>query len=157
MKKRIQYLYENGDYASMEMLLSSQSIADLLNNAEYIAQIAEYDRTMLSKYQKTKKKVAKKEKKLKEDYRDSKQMRQEVEQQEAEIQSVMEGKQQEIQNYTAKISDQEQKAWEYESEMEAQQAILNEIQAAEEAAAAKAAEEAKKVQQQMEKELAAIL
>lgn len=143
MKKRIQYLYENGDYASMEMLLSSQSIADLLNNAEYIAQIAEYDRMMLAKYQKTKDKVAKKEKKLQEDYRDSKQMKQEVEQQEAQVQSVMEGKQEEIQNYTARISDQEQKAWEYESEMEAQQAILDEIQAAEEAAAAKAAEEAR--------------
>ncbi|MBP3544573.1 MAG: peptidoglycan DD-metalloendopeptidase family protein [Lachnospiraceae bacterium] len=50
MKLRIQFMYENGNQSYLDALLSSQSIADLLNKADYVAQITAYDRDMLDKY-----------------------------------------------------------------------------------------------------------
>ena len=50
MKKRIKYMYENGNTQFIEILFESKSISDLLNNAEYITQISEYDRDMLDEF-----------------------------------------------------------------------------------------------------------
>lgn len=52
MKKRIVYMYENGSASMLELLLSSQDLAQFLNRAENIAQISQYDRDMLDKYKK---------------------------------------------------------------------------------------------------------
>lgn len=51
MKKRIKYMYENGNTQFIEILLESKSIGDFLNNAEYISQISDYDRQMLKEFQ----------------------------------------------------------------------------------------------------------
>ena len=53
MKKRIKYMYENGNTQFIEGLLESKSIGEFLNNAEYIAQISDYDRQMLKEFQQT--------------------------------------------------------------------------------------------------------
>lgn len=53
MKKRIKYMYENGNTQFIEILLESKSIGDFINNAEYISQISEYDRNMLIEFQNT--------------------------------------------------------------------------------------------------------
>ncbi len=47
MKLRIKYMYEKNSTSYLEILLSSQDMADLLNKAEYINQITDYDRSML--------------------------------------------------------------------------------------------------------------
>ena len=39
MKLRIQYMYENGDESFLDILFSSDSMIDFLNNAEYISEI----------------------------------------------------------------------------------------------------------------------
>lgn len=53
MKMRIRFIYENGDFHFLEVLMSSTSIADLLNRAEYIQQVSDYDRNMLIELQNT--------------------------------------------------------------------------------------------------------
>lgn len=50
MKKRIVYMYEHGSASMLELLLSSEDLAQFLNRAENIAQISKYDRDMLDKY-----------------------------------------------------------------------------------------------------------
>ena len=47
MKLRIQYMYENSDYSFLDVLLSSSSMADLLQRNEYVSRISQYDRKML--------------------------------------------------------------------------------------------------------------
>ena len=51
MKKRIKFMYENGNSQLLEILISSDSIGDLLNKAEYVSQISAYDRDMLIEFQ----------------------------------------------------------------------------------------------------------
>lgn len=54
MKLRIQYMYENGDESFLDILFSSDSMVDFLNNAEYISEISKYDRQKLIEYGETK-------------------------------------------------------------------------------------------------------
>ncbi len=50
MKRRIQYIYENGNTSQLELLLNATNLSDLLNQVEYAQQINEYDRTLYVRY-----------------------------------------------------------------------------------------------------------
>lgn len=52
MKKRIQYMYENGSQSLLVSLLESGSIVEFVQRADYIASITNYDRTMVEAYAK---------------------------------------------------------------------------------------------------------
>lgn len=53
MKKRVQYIYENGNQSYLELLLGATSFSDFLNRVEYAKSIYDYDRQELSDYQDT--------------------------------------------------------------------------------------------------------
>lgn len=61
MKKRIQYMFELGKTDYVEILMSGGSIADNLNQAEFISELVKYDRGQLDEYKKTKLKVTENE------------------------------------------------------------------------------------------------
>ena len=50
MKVRIRFMYEEGDAYYLELLFSSNNFADMLNKADYIESISEYDRQKLEEY-----------------------------------------------------------------------------------------------------------
>ena len=54
MKLRIRFMYEKGDTSFIDMILNAESWADLLNKAEYITKITEYDRQKLDEFAATK-------------------------------------------------------------------------------------------------------
>ncbi len=58
MKLRIQYMYENGNTTAFAMLLESKSIADFLNRTEYISELNQYDRQMLTDFQELTEQIA---------------------------------------------------------------------------------------------------
>lgn len=58
MKKRIQFMYERGDTAMIEALLGSADMSDFLNRVEYVSDVYEYDRNLLTQYQITVQQVA---------------------------------------------------------------------------------------------------
>ena len=127
MKKRIQFMYENGNVAYVEMLLDAQSMADLLNRADYITNMSDYDRDMLEKYQETKELVAQKEAELQKAYEESKGLHSEVSAQQSEVENVLASKQEEISQYNDEISQSQTLAQEYADEVEAQNSVLAEI------------------------------
>lgn len=51
MKSRIKYMYENGNSSMLELLFSAESMSDLLNKADFIQNISQYDRDMLNELQ----------------------------------------------------------------------------------------------------------
>jgi len=57
MKLRIQYMYEHDSESYIEIMLSSKDMGDMLNKAEYINKITDYDREMLVKYANTEKTI----------------------------------------------------------------------------------------------------
>ncbi len=58
MKIRIQFMYENGGGFSWTTLLEAGSFIDLLNRVEYVSGLAQYDRDMLTEYQKNLQQIA---------------------------------------------------------------------------------------------------
>ena len=51
MKSRIKYMYENGNSNMLELLFSAESMSDFLNKADFIQNISQYYRDMLSELQ----------------------------------------------------------------------------------------------------------
>ena len=47
---RMRLMYEQGDKSMIDMLLSSRSISDLLNSANYIERVVQYDRSVWEEY-----------------------------------------------------------------------------------------------------------
>ena len=51
MKKRIKYMYEAGNTSLLEIIFSSQSMGEFLNNTEFVRNVTEYDREKLKELQ----------------------------------------------------------------------------------------------------------
>lgn len=50
MKRRIRYMYENGETGLLDILLGDGTLADMLNEMEYRAEITKYDNELLDRY-----------------------------------------------------------------------------------------------------------
>lgn len=146
MKLRIQFMYENQTTSAVEMLLSAGSIAEFLNGAEYISQISQYDRNMLVKYEETVENIAKMEETLKTEISELKAMKERVEEEQKSVAALVQEKELKIAATEGELVDAKQLAAAYEAEIQAQEEIIAQIQAAE--ADRKAKEEAEKNQAQ---------
>ena len=130
MKKRIKYMYENGDTEFIEILCASKDIGEFLNNAEYITTISKYDRAQLRKFQKIVKEVKEQEAALKEEYTEL-----------AGLQDELEGKRESVKQL---LESTNTKLEDLEKEIGENAAVLDKLmkEAEEAAARKKAAEEA---------------
>ena len=150
MKKRIKYMYENGSNMSLlESLFTSGSMAEFINQTEYIKQITNYDRQMLEKYQNTQQTVADTKTTLETDYADLTAMKDQVQKEQDTVAALMSAKEQELNSVSGEITDAQSDADVVAAEIQAQDDMIAQIQAeearkaAEKAAAEKAAEVAK--------------
>ncbi len=129
MKLRIQYMYEKGDTNYIDMLLEAKSFSDMLNKAEYISQISEYDRKQLDAYVATKNQIAEKEAVLEEEHTQLLTLEKQAEAKHASVETLLAGKQQELKNYESKIASAENQINEYEKDLAAQEAKIKQIEA----------------------------
>lgn len=130
MKLRIQYMYENGSQSMLSVLLSSNSIADFLNQTEYISDINAYDRQKLNEFQMLQEEIAEEKKILEEEEAELLALNEQMKQKRTELNSMIAStekniseKSTEIANAEANIDDLEEQLayWEkYEKELEAQ-------------------------------------
>lgn len=67
MKKRIKYMYESGNTSLLQIIFSSESMGDFLNNTEFVRNVTEYDREMLEELQQIHTDVQAKEQSLKDE------------------------------------------------------------------------------------------
>lgn len=144
MKKRIKFLYENGNSAYLEMLLDAKDFADFLNKADYIKQVSEYDRNMLIAYQETKQSIAEKELLTEQEYAQIETLQAKAEQQKASVEQLIQEKQKEMQEYKAQIKESQELASSYEAEIEEQDALIKQLEAAAAAERKRKEEAAKK-------------
>lgn len=64
MKKRIKFLYETGNPSMIDMICASESMAEFLNKAEFIQNITEYDRKLLTELEEARVVISEKENEL---------------------------------------------------------------------------------------------
>jgi len=149
MKVRIKEMYESGDSNYIEIFFSATSMESLLNKADYVEKLHEYDRKMFTNYQIARQNV--------EDLKEA------LEIEESELEAAQEGLEEEMEgvesaraeleeisaDYAMQISKAKQQAEVYKTQIRQRNAQIKQIEeaerkAAEEAARKKAEEEAKK-------------
>lgn len=155
MKKRIQYLYENGGSdAWAQMLLEVNSITDLLSKAEYTEKMYQFDRDELEKLRDTVQQVTDLGNQLEQEKAELEEMKQAQEDQQANLETALEEKKAVASDYETQIANVRAQADEYRSLIEQQNAELQKIQEekARQAEEAKKAEEARKAQEKAAQE-----
>lgn len=124
MKLRIRFMYEKGDSAMLTSILESQSIADLLNRVEYVNQVYDYDRNLLTQYENTKKQVANLQKKQKKEVAALEQKRLEYQEAEANYRTVIAQKKKESTNFDRLLAEAQSLAAQYQDTINAQNVII---------------------------------
>ena len=109
MKKRIKYMYENGNTQFVEILCESKSIGEFLNNAEYITTISEYDRTMLVEFQAVVKDVEEQEAALQAEYDELETMQNDLITKQDSVTELMESKDAEIEQISSDLGNTKDK------------------------------------------------
>lgn len=141
MKKRIQYLYQNGgSNAWAQMLLEEQDLSKMLNQAEYTQKLYEYDRECLAKLAETVEEVSQLENQLEEEKASMESTKAESEAEKANLESQLADMKATSADYENQLENIQAKAAQYSREIQAVDAELEKIRVAEE----KAAEEARK-------------
>lgn len=144
MKKRIQYLYENGGTDSWaQILLESESIADMLSKIENNGKMYDYDREALEKMKAVVQQVQDLENQLITEKAELEDSKKEQEDKQETLETKMADLKASASDYESQIATVKAQAQEYKNLIAQQNAELQQIQKEEEAAA-KAAEEARK-------------
>lgn len=140
MKKRIKFMYENGNTQLIETLIESENIGDFLNKAEYISQISSYDREMLNQFQDVVKDVEEKEASLKTEYSELETIQNELISKQEEVQTM-------LNNTNVELADLEKEIGDNASTLKELIAQAEEEKRKQEEAAAAAAAAAQQAQQ----------
>ncbi len=129
MKLRIKYMYEKGDSSYLDLLMESGSLSELLNRAEYITKISEYDRRQLDAYADTKERIEAAEAALEAEHAALLAMQEQTEAKHAAVEQLLTAKQKELFEYESRIEAAEGQLSEYQKDIEAQENAIKSIEA----------------------------
>ena len=124
MKARIRFMYERSDYALLETLLGSGSLAEALNKADYVEQVAAYDRQKLEEYEATRMKIQEEEAKLKKEKEDLDELHAQVKAEKKKYNTYVNQTSSEISMTASQIADAEAQALAYEAKIKEQEANI---------------------------------
>lgn len=142
MKKRIKFMYEKGDATYAQLLFESKSINDMMNKADYIERLYEYDRKMLTEYQEIRQEVADLRDALEIEKADLEEQEYELQEEKSALENLLKEKKAEAKNFEVQLAQVQQSAAAYKALIKKQTAQIKQLEAEE--AARKAKEEAEK-------------
>ncbi|MDO4265634.1 MAG: peptidoglycan DD-metalloendopeptidase family protein [Eubacteriales bacterium] len=105
MKLRIKYMYENGSTNYIDLLLESKSLSDMLNRAEYIQKVSEYDRQKLDEFEAIRQSIADTKQRLEGEYAELEGLKSQTQAKQASVETLQADKQKELAGYNARISE----------------------------------------------------
>lgn len=124
MKLRIRFMYEKGDSAMLTSILESKSIAELLNRVEYVNQVYDYDRNLLTEYKNTKEQVAALTEQQKQEIAALEQKQQEFQVAEENYRTTIAKKQGEVADFGEMLAAAQALAAQYQDTINAQNVII---------------------------------
>ena len=148
MKKRIRYLYENGETNFLDVLFGSGTLTDMLNEMEYRAAIAEYDNGLLERYHATKLQVERAEALLTAQLEELNAIREAREFELAQLDALIQAKAEELDALAASIGVDEEMLFLYWDEIITMGADIEELERLE---AERIAEEERKRKEEEER------
>lgn len=130
MKRRIQYMYENGSYSIMTAIFESNSISDMINQTEHVSAMVAYDRQKLLEFQELQEEVKAKKEVLEEEEEQLLVLQDQMGQKRNQVNTLIANTEKHIDETKTELSnaqmqldnlEEQLKAWEkYEAELEAQ-------------------------------------
>ena len=141
MKIRIRYMYEKGDPTYLDLFLQSKSMSDLINKADYVDKLYEYDRMLLISYQEAKEKVLQMKTELENEKSEMIELEADLEAEQESLQTMLDEKRKTVENFNVQLAEARAEANAYASKIKAQSEQIKKLEAEE---AKKKAEEAKK-------------
>ena len=129
MKKRIKYMYEKGDSSYLDILLQSKSMSELLNRAEYISKISEYDRNMLDQYAAVKDGIADDKAQLEKEKAELVVLQEQTTSKKNSVETLVNEKSAELKKVNSQIGTKPAQVEAYEKDIKAQEDKIKQIEA----------------------------
>lgn len=126
MKKRIQFMYERGDSAMVEALLGSADMSDFLNRVEYVSEVYEYDRKLLTQYENTVQQVADLKVTVETEKAELEAMQSEYAAQQVSLENILAEKRSKMGDYDNQLATAQAAAAEYKKTIAKQNEIIQE-------------------------------
>lgn len=130
MKIRIQFMYERSGTFYLEVLLSASSFGEFLNKADYIEQIAAYDRKMLEEYALNSQMVQLYKEELEAEKEILDEAKEAVVAEEKALEALIGEKENQIVAYQTDIQNKEAAIKEYEADIAEQNAVISALEKA---------------------------
>lgn len=127
MKRRIQYMYENGETSAVELFLGASSLSDLLNRVEYQKKITEYDEQLLADYTEAKLTVEQQQKMLEAELEELSVMKETAEFNQETLENLSADKVAELEEYLALIQIDEDLFADYAQEITSEEKNIEQI------------------------------
>lgn len=138
MKVRIQYIYENGEQSVWAAILESGSMTELLNRVEYVSDVYNYDRQLLTAYQDTIQQVEDLKAQLENEMAEMEELQISYQEQQTSLNSIIAQKQREMDDFDTQLANAQSLASRYAQTIKQQNRVIEQEKArlaAEEAAA----------------------
>lgn len=142
MKIRIKFMYEQGETSYLQLFTESLNVSDIVNKAEYVEKLYEYDRKRLEEYQAVVQEVAALQDKLEEEKSELQTSQYELQEEQAYVEEVLAQKKEEYENYSVVLAKAKQEAAAYATKIKQETAQIKKLE--EEEARRKAEEEARR-------------
>lgn len=127
MKKRIQFMYENGQTGYIDMILGSRNLSEMLNKAEYLTEITGYDRSMLEQLNQTKSEIEQSKAQVETDQAEILVLKSQQEAKQNDIEILTNEKNAQLEQYANEISVTKNKQKELQAEISDQKSAIDEI------------------------------
>lgn len=119
-------MYERGDTAMIETLLGSADMSDFLNRVEYVSDIYEYDRNLLTQYKNTVQQVAKLKNTVETEKAELESMQAEYALQQTSLETILADKRSQMGNYDNQLVAAQAAAVKFKETIAAQNQIIKE-------------------------------
>lgn len=153
MKLRVKFMYEKGDSTYLQLLLESQNFGEMVNKAEYVEKLYDYDRKLLEEYIAARQAVEALKNQLEDEKAELEAQQHELEEEQKSLEEILTEKKATYDNYEVQLAQAKQEAAVYKANIKKQNDEIKRLEAASVAkqseidAAKQAEEEARRAQE----------
>lgn len=128
MKKRIKFMYEQGDRAYVQALLGAADYSEMVNKADYVEQLYNYDRELLAEYVRSKELVEQMKEILEDEQAALEASEYELEQEQKALEQLVKEKEKTIGNFEARLAEAQEQVAAYKEELQEQTAQIKKLE-----------------------------
>lgn len=128
MKIRIQFMYEKSDSSYLHIFFGSGNMGDMVNRANYVEELYDYDRKLLAEYEDTVKRVQELWDTLEEDKSELETSKTELQEGQAYMEELLAQKRTEYENYGVMLTKAKQEAATYTARIKQETAQIRKLE-----------------------------